>query len=221
MTENTTKKNMRGEILELAIPLFASAGYDGVSMRDIATAVGLTPAALYYHFADKEQLYVDAVGHACKETKDVLKAAIDGAGSPWMRLESFVSMYAQLLATKKDYQRMMQWLMLDSDEQRQHKLAINVFQELFVAVRDLIGDLGHGYDAHLLTVSIFGLIVFHFETEKILRFLPGYQSQHEAPAILAQHVVGLLRNGLFEGVCSNRCLNTVEEPTREVMVENA
>jgi hypothetical protein len=67
-------------------------------------------------------------------------------------------------------------------------------------VRDLIGDLGHGYDAHLLTVSIIGLIVFHFETEKILRFLPGYQSQHKAPVILAQHVVGLLHNGLFGGV---------------------
>lgn len=219
MTENTTKKNMREEILELAIPLFAKAGYDGVSMRDIATAVRLTPAALYYHFADKEQLYIDAVGHACKETKDVLKAAIDGAGSPWMRLESFISMYAQLLATKKDYQRMMQWMMLDSDDQRLHTLANKIFQEIFVAVRDMIGDLGHGYDAHLLTGSILGLIVFHFETEKILRFLPGYQSQHETPAILAQHVVGLLRHGLFGGVSSNRRPDTVDEPTMEVSMK--
>lgn len=197
MAGNVPKKKMREEILELAIPLFAKAGYDGVSMRDVATAVGVTPAALYYHFSDKEQLYLDAVGHAFKEKAGILKAALHGAGAPWMRLESFVAGFAQLLAKEKDFQRLMQWVLLDSDEQRQHKLADSVFQELFIAVHKLAGELGQGYDAHMLTVSIFGLIVFSFEAGNARRFLPGYQSQHENPALLAQHVTGLLRHGLL------------------------
>lgn len=197
MTENVPGKSMRETILNLSVSLFAKAGYDGVSMRDVAAVVGVTPAALYYHFSDKEQLYLDAVGHAFKEKAGILKAALEGAGTPWARLESFVALFAQLLAADKDFQRLMQWVLLDGDEQRQHKLANNVFQELFVAVHTLAGELDQGCDAHLLTVSIVGLIIFPFEAANARRFLPGYQSQHVNPTLLAQHVMGLLRHGLL------------------------
>jgi AcrR family transcriptional regulator len=46
-------RHTREEILGLSVPLFATRGFDGVSMRDIAAAVGVTPAALYYHFSDE------------------------------------------------------------------------------------------------------------------------------------------------------------------------
>ena len=39
-------RHTRKEILGLSVPLFATVGFDGVSMRDIAAAVGVTPAAL-------------------------------------------------------------------------------------------------------------------------------------------------------------------------------
>ncbi len=202
MAEKAPRKNMREEILELSIPLFAKAGHDGVSMRDVAAAAGVTPAALYYHFSDKEQLYLDTVAHAFKKNADTLKAALDTAEPPWTRLESFVAATARLLVAKKDIQRMMQWVLLDGDEQRGHKLADKVFQDLFVDVHKLAGELGPGYDAHLLAISIFGLLVFPFEAGNFRRFQPGYRPQHEDPAVLARHVVGLLRNGLAGGVGS-------------------
>jgi AcrR family transcriptional regulator len=197
MAENAPRKNMREAILERAIPLFARTGHDGVSMRDVATAVGVTPAALYHHFSDKEQLYLDALGQAFREKAGVLKAALDGAGPPWTRLESFVAAFAQLLAKEKDFQRLMQWALLDSDEQRLHKLADNVFREWFVAIHKLAGELGQGYDAHLLAVTIIGLIVFPFEAGNVHRFLPGYRSRHENPTLVAEHVMRLLRHGLL------------------------
>jgi AcrR family transcriptional regulator len=36
---------------------FIERGYADVSMQEIADAAGLTKAAIYYHFADKEQLF--------------------------------------------------------------------------------------------------------------------------------------------------------------------
>ncbi len=40
----------------VALELFSTEGYDGTSMREIAERLGVTKAALYYHFAGKEDI---------------------------------------------------------------------------------------------------------------------------------------------------------------------
>jgi AcrR family transcriptional regulator len=46
----------RPAIVQVATSLFATRGIDGVSMRDIAQAAGVREAAIYRHFASKEEL---------------------------------------------------------------------------------------------------------------------------------------------------------------------
>ena len=48
---------IEGRILVAATELFAGAGYDGVSLSAIATAVGIRAQSLSYHVGTKEQLY--------------------------------------------------------------------------------------------------------------------------------------------------------------------
>ena len=197
MPKSPTKKKTHEEILKLSVPLFAKTGYDGVSMRDVAVAVGLTPAALYYHFADKEQLYVDAVGYAFREVTGVLKAAIEAAPNPLAQLESIVGVATKMLAKDKSLVRLMQWVMLDSDRERLQKLGTTAFDELFLTIHKLVGKLAPRYNAGLLAVSIASMVVFPFEVMDTCRFLPGYQSQNDDPAVLAKHVVRLLCEGLL------------------------
>jgi AcrR family transcriptional regulator len=47
---------MRERILAEAGRRFVIHGYNGISMREIAEACGITKAALYYHFKNKEDL---------------------------------------------------------------------------------------------------------------------------------------------------------------------
>lgn len=47
----------RDRILDVAEALFASRGYAGAAIRDIAREAQLTPASLYNHFAGKQALY--------------------------------------------------------------------------------------------------------------------------------------------------------------------
>uniref|UniRef100_A0A0C1NGB8 HTH tetR-type domain-containing protein n=1 Tax=Tolypothrix bouteillei VB521301 TaxID=1479485 RepID=A0A0C1NGB8_9CYAN len=48
----------RNRILDVAELLFQARGYTAVTMRDIAKAVGMRQASLYYHFSSKEELFV-------------------------------------------------------------------------------------------------------------------------------------------------------------------
>jgi len=57
----------REAILTAAERLFVERGYRGISMREIADEVGVTKAALYYHFRDKEQLFVALLTNALDE----------------------------------------------------------------------------------------------------------------------------------------------------------
>ena len=51
-TSNDTKQR----ILDVALDLFTEQGYDGTSLRQIAEQLGVTKAALYYHFESKEDI---------------------------------------------------------------------------------------------------------------------------------------------------------------------
>jgi AcrR family transcriptional regulator len=46
----------RERILDVALDLFLAQGYDGTSLRQIAEQLGVTKAALYYHFQSKEDI---------------------------------------------------------------------------------------------------------------------------------------------------------------------
>ncbi len=58
MEEELSKgERTRAALIEAAARQFATQGYHGTSMRQVAEAVGLTVAGIYRHFASKEELF--------------------------------------------------------------------------------------------------------------------------------------------------------------------
>lgn len=51
----------RGRIQQVALELFAEHGYEQTSLREIAERLGVTKAALYYHFRTKEDIVVSTL----------------------------------------------------------------------------------------------------------------------------------------------------------------
>ncbi|MBO8202650.1 TetR/AcrR family transcriptional regulator [Streptomyces smyrnaeus] len=51
-----SRGNTRQRIQDVALELFAERGYEKTSLREIAEQLGVTKAALYYHFKTKEDL---------------------------------------------------------------------------------------------------------------------------------------------------------------------
>jgi AcrR family transcriptional regulator len=57
MTDPTPSTRQR--ILDVALQLFNEQGYDKTSLREIADRLGVTKAALYYHFERKEDILLE------------------------------------------------------------------------------------------------------------------------------------------------------------------
>jgi len=56
-----TRTDTRARIQQVAVELFAEHGYEGTSLREIAERLGVTKAALYYHFKSKEDIVASLV----------------------------------------------------------------------------------------------------------------------------------------------------------------
>lgn len=52
------------EILEAALLLFSERGYTAVSIKEIAQVSGINSALIYYYFASKDQLFVEALKYS-------------------------------------------------------------------------------------------------------------------------------------------------------------
>ena len=50
------KRNTREEILDVALSLFSTKGYDATSLSDISAMLGVSKAALFKHFDSKEEI---------------------------------------------------------------------------------------------------------------------------------------------------------------------
>src|ERR1700745_4264846 len=55
-TAPTPRTDTRSRVQKVALELFAEQGYERTSLREIAERLGVTKAALYYHFKSKEDI---------------------------------------------------------------------------------------------------------------------------------------------------------------------
>src|SRR5689334_22450826 len=53
---STPRTDTRSRVQKVALELFAEQGYEKTSLREIAERLGVTKAALYYHFKSKEDI---------------------------------------------------------------------------------------------------------------------------------------------------------------------
>ena len=63
-------------ILQVAHQLFMERGFNGVSIKDVVQQVGISKPTLYYHYANKEALYVAMAHQVLTQMGAELSAAI-------------------------------------------------------------------------------------------------------------------------------------------------
>ncbi len=153
----------RTRVLDAAELLFAGKGYDSVTMRDIALSLGLTHAALYYHFpGGKEELFALVMERNIRRHGEGLSASIEGGGT---RLRGKLRGAADWLLSQApmDLIRMAQtdFAALSPEAAGRimglvYELILNRLQKVFQAARDC-GEVGT-CDPGLLAGGVLGLV---------------------------------------------------------------
>ncbi|MCB0828009.1 MAG: TetR family transcriptional regulator [Solirubrobacterales bacterium] len=79
------------EAIDLAaIELFANRGYHATSMRAIASAAGIQPAAIYHWYESKEAILIGLQDDFMEELTEAVEAAVDRVETPAAKLAAAV-----------------------------------------------------------------------------------------------------------------------------------
>jgi AcrR family transcriptional regulator len=148
----------RERVAAVAAPLFADRGFAGVSMRDIAEAVGMRAASLYNHYPDKEALYLAALAQVFGRRVVLVEEALQATGTPARRLKVLVSALVQATAGDPVAARLLQRELLDGDMKRFEGLVGDLFAKPFSHMTALLGELAPGGNGGQTAAYLISLI---------------------------------------------------------------
>ena len=159
-------KGQREAILAEAAALFATHGYHGASMSDLAQACHLSKATLYHHYRDKSEVLIHiADGHVSQLVELCDSVDNDVTVAPRDRLavlvERFLTEYAQAQNSHRVLTEDVRFLPPD-DQERILDKERHVVQSFANAVAALRPDLAQQKLAKPMAMLLFGMLNWMF-----------------------------------------------------------
>lgn len=197
------------EIVRAAARLFHACGYAATSMRDLAAALGVTSAALYYHFPGKEDLLVAVMRQGVELVQTAVTQAMAGYDDPLLRIRA--GLRAHLLACLEHQEYVSALLYetraLSPAAQAEMVRVRDAYEALWaetLAAAQQAGIVRPGIDTRLVRLLCFGAINW-----AVLWFRPAGPYQ---PAQIADALLDYLSQGVFVA----EALRPAQAPGREV-----
>ncbi len=187
MTETTTalpREDTRGRIQAVALELFTEQGYDKTSLREIAERLGVTKAALYYHFKSKEEIVESLTADHVRRMEKLLEWAKQQNLTPEFRRE-FVVRYMENLSVSQHF-KIMKFIQQNQPSMKNMPNAAKWRENLQQMI-----DVLAGKDADAVERMHVGLAIFGLHASWML--LPGYgdEERRRAALITAYELLGL------------------------------
>jgi TetR/AcrR family transcriptional regulator, cholesterol catabolism regulator len=99
-TQATAPADRRGQILQLAAEMFFERGYEATTMRELAGAIQIESASLYYFFPNKEQILFELIESVMRQLIGGARHLIAHERTPEHRLAALVVNHVVLHATR-------------------------------------------------------------------------------------------------------------------------
>ena len=94
-SQASSTANRRSTILNCALDLFASRGYDAIGVQELVNAAGITKPTLYYYFGSKRGLLETLIQEKLSPFIEQLSSATAYAGDLPLTLQRVVEVYFQ------------------------------------------------------------------------------------------------------------------------------
>ena len=183
--------NRREALLDAAAKVFNSHGFASATIRDIATAAGMLPGSVYYHFDSKEELFIAVHEEGIRRTTDTVLEALRGIQGPWRRLEAAVGAHLRAILDRSDYAAVViaPTRQIDPDLQARLVALRDSYEAIF---RELVEALPlvAGTDRKYLRLALMGAINW---TQT------WFKREGEAPEILGRKLLKVFQQHRPEG----------------------
>lgn len=90
------------EILQAAAGVFRERGFHGGTLEEVGAQLGITRAALYYYFRNKQAVLRELLTRAMRVGVTELEAAIASSDDPEERLTTAITKLVELIARERD-----------------------------------------------------------------------------------------------------------------------
>ncbi|MFB4311243.1 TetR/AcrR family transcriptional regulator [Actinomadura sp. GTD37] len=144
MTENPPKTRMRASarralITAAAVRIFASKGYHGTSLGEIAKAAGVARTVLYDHFPSKRVLLLAVMQEQNAALVEYVGARIKGSGPAEERMRSTIDAYFSFAETSPAARKVL-FDATGEDDPEIRTVRLGIRESRTQAVTALLGD---------------------------------------------------------------------------------
>lgn len=207
-------RSTRDLILDVAEARFAERGFAGVSVREIATDVGLkNQASLYHHFKNKRALYEAVLARGVEEIATMVgePSPSEGAGSATETLEATLGRVIDYLVDHPHLPRLIQRAGLD-DTKYMRSSVTHVLRPLYQQGLEIMAATSSAFareELPQLGAGLYHLIFGYFANAKLLEAV--MQEDPLSPSSVARQ-----RRFVLAAVAS---LLGIRRPTRVTALE--
>ncbi len=161
-TRKSHSKDTLKNLIEVAIDLFSTNGFNGTSVRDIAKKLNMSMAALYHYFPTKESLYFSIFLDTIKLMVEELHKATEQDLPP---LDRFKALLRSHLALGANHQKEFKLSFLEEEYfSKENKKISKQYQSevMSIYLQELrkLQEIGYSKDQSptMLALNIFGII---------------------------------------------------------------
>jgi AcrR family transcriptional regulator len=146
-------ERLRVDLIDAAVDLIAETGsVDGVSLRAAAKRAGVSPMAVYNHFADKDAVLVAAVEHCWDEFQAAIAATLDEP-EPSARLRAAGDAYVRF-ALEHPGRYAVMFSGTRNLPERAVPIGMSAFDTLVAMVADILDARHDGRDPAFVAVQV-------------------------------------------------------------------
>ena len=189
-------------ILDAAVELFSENGYDGVSMRQIAEAAGVSKSNIYHHFASKDALYLGILHGSAQHLSEIVEDLAEGDGDFQRRLRVFAEAHMEHLFANEMTLRLVLREAFSGDEVKSRVVVDQVVGGIFKRMVAIFqagqnaGIIRADLDPGLCATLLMGANLFFFQAQGMLRLIPEAGFAKDSTGFNRQ-MVDVMLNGML------------------------